>query len=81
MKKRWAIVAIGGCVAFTSVLGAVPSEQVQIVPGFADFIAVDGSTIWVTNKGRVEHWSAGGKLAEVPMAHPCGAMAIAYGAL
>jgi virginiamycin B lyase len=81
LKKRWAIVAIGGCVAFTSVLGAVPSEQVQIVPGFADFIAVDGSTIWVTNKGRVEHWSAGGKLAEVPMAHPCGAMAIAYGAL
>jgi hypothetical protein len=50
-------------------------------PGFADFIAVDGDTIWTTNRGKVEHWSRKGKLAEVAMAHPCGAMAIADGAL
>lgn len=56
-------------------------EQVLTVPGFADFLAVDGDSVWVTNKGRVERWSRGGKLAEVAMARPCGAMAIAAGAL
>ncbi len=55
--------------------------QVIPVPGFADFLAIDGKTVWATNKGRVEHWSRKGKLAEVPMAHPCGAMTIAHGAL
>ncbi|WP_333573856.1 Vgb family protein [Sphingomonas sp.] len=59
-----------------------PQEaQVLTVPGFADFLAVDGDTVWVTNKGRVERWSRGGKLAEVAMTHPCGAMAIAAGSL
>lgn len=56
-------------------------EQVITVPGFADFLAVDGQTVWATNKGKVEHWSRDGKLAEVAMAHPCGAMAIAHGSL
>lgn len=56
-------------------------EQVLSVPGFADFLAVDGDSVWATNKGRVERWSRAGKLAEVAMAHPCGAMAIAEGAL
>jgi DNA-binding beta-propeller fold protein YncE len=51
--------------------------QVITVPGFADFLAVEGKTVWATNKGRVEHWSRKGKLAEVAMAHPCGAMALA----
>jgi DNA-binding beta-propeller fold protein YncE len=56
-------------------------EQVIAVPGFADFLAVDGKTVWATNVGRVERWSRKGKLAEVAMAKPCGAMAIADGAL
>lgn len=56
-------------------------EQVLTVPGFADFLAVDGDSVWATNKGRVERWSRAGKLAEVAMAHPCGAMAIAEGSL
>ncbi|MCJ2188464.1 Vgb family protein [Novosphingobium beihaiensis] len=56
-------------------------EQVIKVPGFADFLAVDGDTVWTTNKGRIERWSRAGKLAEVPLARPCGTMAIAYGAL
>lgn len=55
--------------------------QVITVPGFADFLAVDGDSVWATNKGRVERWSRTGKLAEVAMAHPCGAMAIAMGSL
>ena len=51
--------------------------QVITVPGFADFLAVDGETVWTTNRGRVEQWSLEkGKLAEVAIAHPCGAMAI-----
>lgn len=51
------------------------------MPGFADFLAVDGATVWVTNNGRVERWSMQKKRAEVTMSHPCGAMAIAAGSL
>jgi virginiamycin B lyase len=81
MKKSWAVVTIGGCVATTSTLGAVPNERAISVPGFADFLAVDRKTVWATNKGRVERWSKRKKLAEVAMSHPCGAMAISSGSL
>ncbi len=87
LKKSLAVVAIiGGCAAVPSAVAAAPSartpaEQVLTVPGFADFIAVDGATVWVTNKGRVERWSKRRKLAETRMAHPCGAMAITAGSL
>lgn len=68
--------------AATAALPCLASAQEVIqVPGFADFLAVDGKTVWATNKGRVEQWSRKGKLAEVAMAHPCGAMAIAAGSL
>jgi streptogramin lyase len=60
---------------------AAPVEQVIAVPGFADFLAIDGDSAWATNKGRVERWSRQGKIAEVAMAHPCGAMTISDGAL
>jgi len=56
-------------------------EQVITVPGFADFLAVDGDTVWATNDGRVEQWSAKGKRASVVVPKPCGAMAVAYGSL
>jgi DNA-binding beta-propeller fold protein YncE len=67
--------------ALTSAMGAVPRERVIDVPGFADFLAVDGATVWATNRGRVERWSRKGKLAEVAMSHPCGAMTISSGSL
>jgi streptogramin lyase len=67
--------------ALSPAQAADPSEQVLTVPGFADFLAVDGSSVWATNVGRVERWSGQGKLAEVAMSHPCGAMAIAFGSL
>lgn len=51
-------------------------EQVITVPGFADFLAIDGDSVWATNAGRVERWSRQGKLAEVAMSKPCGAMTI-----
>jgi virginiamycin B lyase len=60
---------------------ATPDARVLAVPGFADFLAVDGKSVWATNVGRVERWSLHGKRAAVAMAHPCGAMTIAYGAL
>ena len=56
-------------------------ENALKVPGFADFLAVDGDTVWVTNDGRVEQWSPGGKLASTPVPRPCGTMAIAEGSL
>lgn len=57
------------------------AQEVQTVPGFADFLAVDGQTVWTTNRGKVEQWSRKGKLAEVALAHPCGAMAVFAGSL
>ncbi|MBO9604137.1 MAG: YncE family protein [Novosphingobium sp.] len=82
MKK-----AIGLMLSSVALFAAAPSqaeeltEQAQTVPGFADFLAVDGSTVWATNAGRVEQWSTAGKLASVDIPHPCGAMAVAYGSL
>lgn len=60
---------------------APPEPHVQVVPGFADFLAIDGKTVWATNKGRVEQWSVKGKLAEAPMGRPCGGMSVDFGAL
>lgn len=85
MQDRWGkrrvVAAIAGCIGLASALRAAPSEQALNVPGFADFLAVDGSSVWATNAGRVERWSRQGKQAEVAMSHPCGAMAVAFGSL
>ena len=56
-------------------------EQVIDVPGFADFLAVDGDAVWTTNAGRVEKWSTGRKLATVEIPKPCGTMAMGFGSL
>lgn len=56
-------------------------EETFTVPGFADFLAVDGDTVWATNDGRVEQWSTQGKRASVAIPKPCGAMAVAFGSL
>ena len=56
-------------------------ENALKVPGFADFLAVDGDAVWVTNDGRVEKWSPTGKLAATEVPRPCGTMAIAEGSL
>ena len=61
---------------------SLPDEaETQIVPGFADFLVVDGESVWATNRGRVERWSRQGKQAEVAMTRPCGGMAVAEGSL
>lgn len=84
VKQALAAFGAGNCLALLTgcvTPAPVPEETVQTVPGFADFIALDGDTVWVTNRGRVEHWSRAGKIAAVPVAHPCGALTVAYGAL
>lgn len=75
-----ATLLVAGCVSISPAPLAY-NEQTLTVPGFADFLAVDGDSVWVTNKARVERWSRQGKLAEVAMAHPCGAMALTAGYL
>ena len=59
-------------------------ETVIEVPGFVDFLLVDGDTVWATNatsrtEGMLEQWSVDGKLASVEMPRPCGTMAMAEG--
>ncbi|WP_156254658.1 Vgb family protein [Sandarakinorhabdus oryzae] len=61
-------------------LAAAPAlaqqAEVQTVPDFGDFLVVDGKTVWMTNRGRVEQWSRSGRQASVALPGPCGAMAI-----
>jgi len=80
-KPHRALLVIGLCLAGTHAVAATPTEQRLDVPGYADFLAVDGDAVWLTNEARVERWSRDGKLATVAMSQPCGAMAIAAGAL
>lgn len=53
------------------------------VPGYADFLALDGDHAWVTNTGRVDRLAPGQNrpIASVPIAEPCGGMAVDFGAL
>jgi DNA-binding beta-propeller fold protein YncE len=81
--RKFTLMVLAGMAAMSSTARAAPVEEPQVitVPGFADFLAVDGKTVWATNKGRVEQWSRAGKLAEVAIEHPCGAMAVSHGSL
>lgn len=77
--RKTATVMAAGLSAFA--VTPAMAEQVIDVPGFADFLAVEGDTVWATNDGRVERWSRSGKQAAVAMGRPCGAMAIHGGSL
>jgi DNA-binding beta-propeller fold protein YncE len=80
-KPGTLLMMIAAAIAALPLAARAQEEEVIPVPGFADFLAVDGQTVWATNKGRVERWSRKGKLAEVAVAQPCGAMVIAHGSL
>jgi DNA-binding beta-propeller fold protein YncE len=58
-----------------------PKPNAMVVPGFADFLAIDGDTVWATNKVQVEQWSLKGMKAATPMSRPCGGMSVDYGSL
>jgi streptogramin lyase len=81
MNKLRAVMALATSLILATAADAALVETVIDVPGFADFLAIDGDSVWATNKGRVERWSKAGKLAEVAMAHPCGTMTISAGSL
>lgn len=53
------------------------------VRGYADFLVLHNERAWVTNQGRVELLAPNDSVpvATVPIAEPCGAMAIEFGAL
>ncbi len=51
-------------------------ERAYDAPGFVDFLAVDGKTVWTTNRGRVEQWSFDGLKADVAIPGPCGTMGV-----
>jgi streptogramin lyase len=74
-------------IVFAALLAGFPAaaraqaEQVIPVPGFADFLAVDGDSVWATNRTKIERWSRQGKLAEAPMTRSCGTMAVFRGSL
>jgi len=74
--QRFRIMLAASACAAIPFAARAQEAQVITVPGFADFLAVDGKTVWATNKGRVERWSRHGKQAAVPMTRPCGGMAI-----
>lgn len=80
-KLRMTTAAIAAGLSALSPMAQAHPEQVIDVPGFADFLVVDGDSVWATNDGRVERWSRKGKIAGVPMSKPCGAMAILDGSL
>ncbi|MEM6856556.1 MAG: YncE family protein [Pseudomonadota bacterium] len=59
-------------------------EKIIEVPGFVDFLVIDGDTVWATNatsreEGMVEQWSTDGLVASVRMPRPCGTMALTEG--
>lgn len=70
------VMALAAGWAATASAAGAPQEQVIPVPGFADFLAVDGDSVWVTNRDKVERWSRQGKLAEAAMTRACGAMTV-----
>lgn len=82
-----ATLSVGACAENSpppkDAVGPVPdlAENAMKVPGFADFLAVDGDAVWVTNAGRVEKWSPKGLEAKADVPRPCGTMAIAAGSL
>lgn len=80
-KLRILAAALAASISAFPSVALAHKEQVIDVPGSADFLAVDGDSVWATNIGKVERWARQGKLAEVAMSRPCGAMAIHAGSL
>ena len=59
------------------------ATAILIIPGSADFLALDGDDAWVTNEGRVERLRANATapIATVAVARPCGAMSVDFNSL
>ena len=75
LARLLAVAVAGVCIP---AIAQAQAKQVLSVPGFANFAEIDGATAWINNEERVEHWSAQGKLGEVVMSTPCGAMVVLH---
>lgn len=80
-QNRLKSASLGALLLLVPAIAHADADRVITVPGFADFLVVEGDAVWATNKGRIERWTLAGKTAEVTVDHPCGAMAIDRGAL
>lgn len=78
MKRIWLVLPVAAMWAWSPVNAQDVAKQVIAVPGFANFAEIDpkDDTVWVNNQSRVEHWSTKGKLGQIVMGKPCGAMVI-----
>jgi DNA-binding beta-propeller fold protein YncE len=85
------VLAVGSCLTVAGP-GSAQDEVTPIakralatlqIPGYADFLAADGNTVWTTNEGRVERLrhDRSVPVASVPVSEPCGAMTVAFDAL
>lgn len=76
--SRFIIAAAAGVCGWVPAGAQEPERTVIPVPGFANFAEIDprDNTVWINNEERVEHWSTAGKLGEIVMGKPCGAMFI-----
>ena len=93
MKRLFASTLVTSSLALASCASEPPppdpgkiafDEKIIEVPGFVDFLVIDGDTVWATNatsreEGMVEQWSTDGLVASVKMPRPCGTMALAEG--
>jgi virginiamycin B lyase len=79
MNRLWmmATAAATACISMPAAAQEV-AKQVIAVPGFANFAEIDprDNTVWINNQERIEHWSTAGKLGQIVMEKPCGAMFI-----
>jgi DNA-binding beta-propeller fold protein YncE len=79
MKRSWLMLpVIAAACAWSPVVAQEIEKHVISVPGFANFAEIDpkDNTVWINNQERVEHWSTQGKLGQIVMGKPCGAMVI-----
>ncbi|MBU6394161.1 MAG: YncE family protein [Sphingomonadales bacterium] len=81
MRTLKALLLTAALIPGLAVAKDAPKPLVITVPGFADFLAVDGETVWATNRFQVEQWSAKGKQASSPMGRACGGMSVDFGSL
>lgn len=79
MKRfSWMLPVLAASWAGAPVAAQDLEKTVISVPGFANFAEIDprDDSVWINNENRVEHWSTKGKLGEIMMGKPCGAMFI-----
>lgn len=79
MTRFWSMLAAVATIsAGAPAFAQEPDKQVISVPGFANFAEIDprDNSVWINNQNLVEHWSTSGKLGQIVMGKPCGAMFI-----